>query len=112
MKIEKYTITVKSQLGLRSGAVDIKTDGADVAGCLTLLGHQNFFEGKMLRKGHYVISFHMWTTAGDEDCDALLLVHKGVLSGAIVCANGNWLLDGVELADEFIKPKPGAFRSA
>jgi hypothetical protein len=103
--MEKYSATVKGQLGLRSGTIDLKIDGADVSGCLTLLGRQNFFEGKVLRKGRYVLSFRMWTSSGSEDCDALLLVSGGVLSGAIVCANGSWLLSGVQLPDGSAQPQ-------
>lgn len=92
-----FSVTVSATLGPRPGRLSLQTENGDITGSLALLGQENYFQGKLLRKNHYVVSF-IWNLSGEAlECDMLLAVRENLLSGVIVSSRGCWEVEGTRL---------------
>ena len=94
----EFSITVTVPLGPRRGQILLQADGANITGYLTLLDRKNYFQGRVLRKHHYIVSLLLQSPNELLDCDMVLLKKDNLLQGAIVSEKGCWPIEGIELS--------------
>lgn len=90
-----YEVMLQSQLGPRSGEMEIQEDARVVSGHLSLLGFRNRFSGSVLQSGKYLISGSLRSPVDKEPYDAIITVQNGRLSGGLITRHGCWDLTGV-----------------
>ena len=95
MQKNEFSIVLKGQLAPLVGNLVLQIEGAQIDGYFQFQGKKSYFQGKVLRRNHYVVSLPLQLQSSVEDCDVLLVLQKNnVLIGAMVDRWGCWSLEG------------------
>ena len=96
MQRYSFSVYLKSQLQTRPATLLLQLAGTDAMGCLLLSGQEYYFQGKILRKGHFVFSIPLEIRGKREDCDMLLQQRDGFLQGSLLTSGGCWTVEGTQ----------------
>lgn len=97
MKCTEFPVTISAPLGPRMGRVFLQIDGTEVSGYLTLFNIKNYFQGKVLRKNHYIVTLTLQMGESLLDCDMLIFLKEGLWHGCLLSNRGCWVLEGVQM---------------
>mgnify|MGYP003247804845 CR=1 FL=1 len=98
--IERYQVTLHSQMGPRTGLLSLNQKGNYISGLLTLMGHQNTVQGIRSEDGSIQIFHSICTAVSILPCETILMLQNGHLTGTTMSKSCRIRWEGLPVPDD------------